>query len=646
MSRILKIVTGLLLLIATPREGRSFSLLGPFETWQDDVLQYVQGNIGGPRALGFEFRWNFPTITYGFDDSFLNFFGSNGVHAIEQAAQIINDLPPFSEMSKSLREFPLDTRRENFRASAVGLLDLKSYALHFLIEEMGLASAETYVWTLRGEEHLTGTPPPLDFLVIRLNYDPETLEPSSYVNDVLYTYDIFHSNNPHAADALESVVDPFSFSFSSVSFGIPSTGIFFTGLTRDDIGGLRYIYNSQNVNVETLPPNSTIQPVPVTNTTQLVTVQSFDLASFSDQAMTNSTATLLGLFPNLVFTNTNSFFTNIVVSNQLFFFTNAPWAPAGSFPVLATNTTFFTNVFPRFTYVFDNVLTNHFSPNCLVRIEEMNVNPAPYDPRFNPFLTNVTQTVIISNNCPSGDIIIVPPNLFGYDIVGTQLVTVTERTNTIFDVIDPFSGLERRLDVVTFETNYTYLAFPIERFVPTNSTTVARPGVGRINLQRVDFDSLLGSFVVFTNIFVDQYITNGTLASQTIERIVPNPDIVFAAGDLGVTMMRLLPVGTLRNSGWQDNSAINGFLPVSDANGPGQIVPTIQISFSTVLNGATSQGTYPDPDPAALFVPNAEISPTQILIPTWGSFDGTTNAPIVYPVGNSIEALERAILRP
>ena len=35
--------------------------------------------------IGEEYRWNTPLLTYAYDESFLNYFGSNGVVAIENA---------------------------------------------------------------------------------------------------------------------------------------------------------------------------------------------------------------------------------------------------------------------------------------------------------------------------------------------------------------------------------------------------------------------------------------------------------------------------------------------------------------------------------------------------------------------------------
>ena len=45
-------------------------------------------DIGGPMNLGEEYRWNVPIITYGFDEAFLNFFGTNGVLEVEKAIAI------------------------------------------------------------------------------------------------------------------------------------------------------------------------------------------------------------------------------------------------------------------------------------------------------------------------------------------------------------------------------------------------------------------------------------------------------------------------------------------------------------------------------------------------------------------------------
>ena len=65
----------------------------------DQTLGYQQpGDIGGPMDINEEYRWNVPVVTYAFDQSFLDYFGSNGVAAVEQAIGVINELPPASSI--------------------------------------------------------------------------------------------------------------------------------------------------------------------------------------------------------------------------------------------------------------------------------------------------------------------------------------------------------------------------------------------------------------------------------------------------------------------------------------------------------------------------------------------------------------------
>src|SRR5216117_1860675 len=93
-----------------------FSLIGPFKAgpapndWQargfggrPAGLGYsLAGDIGGPMFPLEAYRWNVPFITYGFDESFIRYFGNQGIAAVSDAFQILNDLPPFSSMSSNL----------------------------------------------------------------------------------------------------------------------------------------------------------------------------------------------------------------------------------------------------------------------------------------------------------------------------------------------------------------------------------------------------------------------------------------------------------------------------------------------------------------------------------------------------------------
>ncbi|TAL01029.1 MAG: hypothetical protein EPO07_08925 [Verrucomicrobia bacterium] len=257
-----------LALIGGATKASAFSMIGPFAVddtgavWQVQRIGYltILGDIGGPMNLGEEYRWNIPTIIYGYDESFLNYFGQQGVNEIEKAIAILNAVPAASKMSADLREFPTDTRRFNQRASALGLLDLKTQALGLLVEELGLASPERFVWTLRNRDVRGGI---TFYDVIKRNFDPVTLAPSSYVNDTLYTYTIFDPILPGPfADAVEIPVDPLASTYTAVASsaglwgGFANYGEFYTGLTRDDMGGLRYLYRKNNYNIENLLPDA------------------------------------------------------------------------------------------------------------------------------------------------------------------------------------------------------------------------------------------------------------------------------------------------------------------------------------------------------------------------------------------------------
>ena len=270
-----------LFVVAGVKQAGAFSLTGPLEGWQVQGLGYGMNTTvvssgtedTGPKNLGEEYRWNTPVLVYGFDPTFLAYFGQNGVDAIEAAIKILNDLPPASQMSADLHEFPLDTRRYNYQAAALRIRDIKSWTLSILLEAAGLSVPERYAFTLRGRT-LVG-PIPV-YVTLKRNFDPVTLEPSNYINGTLFTYTISQTRAVPADpfDAWEPIpisVDPYQATPSTVAayvgmFGGASDprgtavlfnpGIFYTGLTRDDAGGIRYLLQKGNVNVENVASNS------------------------------------------------------------------------------------------------------------------------------------------------------------------------------------------------------------------------------------------------------------------------------------------------------------------------------------------------------------------------------------------------------
>ena len=242
LARILKRTIALCVLLGFLGQARAFSPLGPYETWMAADLGYAgdNGQIGGPMSLLSTFRWNVPVITYAYDESFIDYFGTNGIKAIDQAIAMITNLPPASQITNDANRLyirgvpvPFRTQQINYGAQLGGLVDLKSYVMPFFLEEIGLTTSEQFVWTLRAAPTVGGVH---FYSVIKRNFDPITLtadhrpRPSSYVNGALYTYVIEDDRPlPGWATALEVPVNSPQLPYSSVTSAYWSD--------EDEIGG-------------------------------------------------------------------------------------------------------------------------------------------------------------------------------------------------------------------------------------------------------------------------------------------------------------------------------------------------------------------------------------------------------------------------
>lgn len=245
-----------------------FSLLGPSPTWQTTGIGYIDfANLpnhvsGGAMNLGEGYRWNIPTLYYTFTPDFLHYFGTKGAAEVEKAIAILNALPSMDNVN--LASIPLQSQRANFRATALGLYDLKSIALSRLVEDLGVADPTRFVFTLRSRFVVGQT---TNYFVIQRNFDPVTFEPTSFINGQLWTYtSIIDPINPNLAEPLvfTEPVDPLALGglinapvSSANANSYLLVGGFWTGLTRDDVGALRYLYRSGNVNTETAVTNAT-----------------------------------------------------------------------------------------------------------------------------------------------------------------------------------------------------------------------------------------------------------------------------------------------------------------------------------------------------------------------------------------------------
>jgi hypothetical protein len=273
---------------ALPWWAGAFSLLGPYEAWQTQALGFQlpapASDLGGPQRIeSGGYRWQFPTITYGFTYEFQRYFGTNGMAAVDRAMEIFNSLPRFSLMSPDLREYPeMGMVKVNSRARADGIFDVKSLAMAVVLEQLGLADPVRFTWVIHHVNPDAAQVGYTNYFVRNMNYDPVTLIQTNRVNGVNYAYRTFWRPQlqgwPYApfADAFEYAnnerpdpslflnlptdlyaVTPYNQDRLPIASQFLPAGYYSRGLTRDDVGGLRYLYTRDNYAFETLPAGVT-----------------------------------------------------------------------------------------------------------------------------------------------------------------------------------------------------------------------------------------------------------------------------------------------------------------------------------------------------------------------------------------------------
>jgi hypothetical protein len=186
-------------------------------------------------------------------------------------------------------------------------------------------------------------------------------------------------------------------------------------------------------------------------------------------------------------------------------------------------------------------------------------------------------------------------------------------------------------NLVVYSTNHVFLALPSS--CQGQSTNIAlREGINYMQFVRRDYDSLLNRFwEPVTNLFTAVAVTNNAAYPISISRIVTAPDIILSAADLA-TAATTYPFFNIDTSYTSLQFNTNGIVANSGnpIYGPGTVAlapqgaTTIAIAFNKVGNLLQNIGP-PSVDQATA---------NQSFI--WGSFDGTTNPPVIYPVGSSI----------
>ena len=646
MLRLLKIILWVGLLAIGLQSARAFSLAGPVgnggDSWQIIIIGYgPPRDAVAPKNLGEEYRWNIPVLNYAYDQNFLDYFGSNGVAAVDQAFAILNNTftngpsavtQGLDGYSRDLSEFPLESKSVNYLAQALSLSDIKSLTLEIMAQELGLADPEFYVWTLRAREHITpgpNCPDNMNYLVIKRNFDPVTFEPSSYVNGTLYSYSISEvcQNSVILAEAVPVSVDPLAFTYTPVASRSLGVGEFYTGLTRDDVGGLRYLLRTNNMNFESPGPNTTVFTL-TTNANQ-TTITTSNLQTFLELLPVTDPVTLLTIYPDLNITSVSSNFVVVNITNFFGILTNAPWAPAGFPAQLIVQGQTVQQFALRYSYTFDNLVTNHFYPNWPTKIQTIQISPAPFAPAGSVLvITNSISTITTRTN--GGDFYILPPGVMGYvfepGLVITNKGSVTNiDPNSIFSVN---ASTIRFQQTISYFTNYQYVVHAIQLLASTNATDLFQ-GIQKMTFVRRDFDSLIGqTWQTVTNNYTLRSVgANSSLIPHPVRRVVTTqPDILFTARDIPPNVVGGVISPIIYARTFNFNQA--NILP--NLAGPGTIEPRVTITYNK--------------EAPVFYNTSAFLTEPAVPYLVYGSFDGTTNPPVVYPSGTSLANLENQVL--
>lgn len=696
----IKRLVSIILLAVGVQASWGFALLGPAgngeDSWQTATIGYdlayvdeglpggpvYLGDIGGPKNYFDGYRRNVPVLYYACDAAFLNYFGSNGLAAVDAAFGVVNAITNVDSYSTNLSEFPLNSEEFNYTAQSLYLTDLKSATLHVLVEQLGLAEPERYTWTLAERYLPPGGTCPIDefYTVIQRNYfDTPTaanqIQYSSYVNNTLYSFYIVENCTgptplaftvPFAVDtkaqaytavaanngAGNALITPSGAPVGAASDGGGlQLGGYYTGLTQDDVAGLRFLLSTNMIKWENIPSDNALT-VSITNQTQALFPVSTatnsgiqfngifygtgSLNALLSFAKTNDPTLVPIAFPGVQVNLLSNSFTNILVTNIISYFTNYIGSPAGSPPVLVTLSNIVHQPMEYFYDTFPNIITNSYFTNTVYQLVTTTVAPPNGAPAGSPSVTNTT-TKLATNNTPSGDFYVLPTNAIG---CGVDLVyTFDTFTNYLTNVISTTASTN------STTTNATS-AFTLSQVIPyighvfvaqdvtceqTPGSTNLYPGIQRVQFIRADFDSLVGQYwQPVTNNYTRFVYTNSQMVLQHFQRIATQPDFLLTANDqIAANTFN----GTIERTINFDQTTVP-----TGAAGPGVIDGSSTISYNKI--GDAFRNGSPANYPNYTFLNEL----TEIPTAAWGSFDGTTNAPVLYPNGNSIQNLMNEIL--
>jgi len=338
---------------------------------------------------------------------------------------------------------------------------------------------------------------------------------------------------------------------------------------------------------------------------------------------------------------TNSQFpgTAQAVQNTISFYTNRIWAflPGVCEPALIFQTNQVSLVLTNYQYTFGNLFTNpptqQFT-NTLVTTTVTNIGVTSTN-QAGTLTTNIVTTTNLVAGLPSGDFFIIPAAwTCGFAIEQVVKTNQVGTTNTVTTPVPPGVldiGQQFSITTISTYTNHVLLIQPFICQLSTNPPAL-REGMERIQFVRANFDSLVGQFFQpITNTYTMIRVTNSQPVTETLQRIITGPDILLTADNQNAG--NTFNGSVTRNIHFDTSTVLTGLA------GPGVINSPVTFAYNKIgdafrngpiiLQGAT----------------NTILSElTQYTTLAWASFDSSTNDPVVYPNGTSIQNLENQIL--
>jgi hypothetical protein len=211
----------------------------------------------------------------------------------------------------------------------------------------------------------------VQYLVVQRNFDLTQASPySPYINGALYTFYIRENCGlnpavPWSAITEPEPVDAFGNAFTAVTAGglrngnangngngngtSSALGGFYTGLTSDDVAGLKYLLSTNNLNWENTAPSGGVLLLTNVQPTQTLTTIPYSLLLSDSTTTSNNPAALQAAFPGLTFVSVVTNVVNQITPTVTAYFTNLAGPYTNSVPFVNNGAVYPTNWIVPFT---------------------------------------------------------------------------------------------------------------------------------------------------------------------------------------------------------------------------------------------------------------------------------------------------------